>query len=237
MTRVLFVVSEAGCAGVGCTTPVTALGDAGFDVTVSTPTGSAPQFDEPVLEGDDSLTATVREIRRTDARLSNPIPLGSVRGGEFDAVVFPGGLGALWDLNQDRAARSLLRDTVAGEEGVALVCGYAADLLAFTRSNGAPIVRGRTVTGAPGQLVTDRLDDASRLPDGRKLPYRIADEVLAAGGHWVTDPAAPNCVRVDGDLVTARGPESAGTAVDALLEALALSLPAGAGCTRNPQAD
>lgn len=224
MTRALFVVSEAGCGGAGCTTPVTALADAGFDVTVATPSGAAPRLDEAAV-GLSEMDAAVREIHRTDARLNNAIRLGDVSAGQFDVVVFPGGHGALWDVNQDRAARRLLRETVGGEDGVALVAGHAAGILAFARDGDGFLATGRRVTGYPNAWLAERLEDDRCLPDGRKLPYSPEDEVRAVGGEWDAALAEPTCVRTDGDLITARGPESIDRAVDALLSALGLSLP------------
>jgi len=57
--------------------------------------------------------------------------------------VFPGGHGTVWDVNQDRHARQLLLDAVAGDESVALVVCHAVGILAFTReADGTPLVEG-----------------------------------------------------------------------------------------------
>ena len=62
------------------------------------------------------------------------------------------------------------------------------------------------------------------MPDGRKLPYWVEDEVRAAGGNWDAELDAEldadTSVTVDGDLVTARGPGSSAAAAETLLDEL-----------------
>jgi putative intracellular protease/amidase len=56
------------------------------------------------------------------------------------------------------------------------------------------------------------------MPDGRKLPYWVEDEVKAAGGVWDAELDKDASVTVDGDLVTARGPGSSAAAAETLLD-------------------
>jgi putative intracellular protease/amidase len=63
------------------------------------------------------------------------------------------------------------------------------------------------------------------MPDGRKLPYWVEDEVEAAGAEWDADLEADTSVTVDGDLVTARGPGSSAAAARTLLAELGVETP------------
>jgi len=127
----------------------------------------------------------------------------------------------VWDVTQDRHARQLLLDTVAGDEGVALVVCHAVGILAFTReADGSHLVEGRSVTGFPNAWEEGIVDEYDRLPDGRKLPYWVEDEVRLAGGEWDAELDADTSVTVDGDLLTARGPPSSAAAAATLLERL-----------------
>ena len=60
------------------------------------------------------------------------------------------------------------------------------------------------------------------MDNGRKLPYLVEDEVIAAGGQWDAELDSDTSVTVDGDLLTARGPESSSAAAERLLEAVGL---------------
>ncbi|WP_256403743.1 type 1 glutamine amidotransferase domain-containing protein [Halorubrum salinum] len=225
MTRALFVVSEEGYWAEECIEPLSTLESEGVDVTVATPSGSPPVVDERSLEpdaaGGEEAAAEFREVDETHPELTDPAPLASVDADGYDAVVFPGGHGTVWDVNQDRHARQLLLDAVAGDDGVALVVCHAVGILAFTReADGTPLVEGRDVTGFPNEWEEGIVDDEDVLPDGRKLPYWVEDEVVLAGANWDAELDADESVTVDGDLLTARGPGSSSAAARTLLDEL-----------------
>ena len=224
MTTALFVVSEEGYWGEECVEPLTTLESAQIDVTVATPTGSEPVVDERSVDPDEVGEETAAEVREVDDShpgLDDPIPVARAPRDEYDAVVFPGGHGTEWDVNQDRHARQLLLDAVAGDDGVALVVCHAVGILGFTReADGSFLVDGRAVTGFPNEWEEGIVDEDDRMPDGRKLPYRVEDEVTAAGADWDAELDADESVTVDGDLVTARGPGSSAAAGETLLDEL-----------------
>lgn len=226
MSSVLFVVSEEGYWGEECIEPLTTLDAHGADVTVATPTGNPPVVDERSVDPEnvgEETAERVREVDETDERLNDPEPLAAVESDAYDAVVFPGGHGTEWDVNQDRDARRLLREQVAGDEGKALVVCHAVGILGFTRdADGGFLVDGRDVTGFPNAWEEGIVDEHDRMPDGRKLPYWVEDEVVAAGGNWDAELDTDTSVTVDGDLVTARGPESSAAAAEAFADELGL---------------
>ncbi|SFF98968.1 Putative intracellular protease/amidase [Halopelagius inordinatus] len=226
----LFVVSEEGYWAEECIEPLTTLSDAGVDITVATPSGSKPVVDERSTDPENVGEETaehVTEVIESDDRLANPEPIATVDADEYDAVVFPGGHGTAWDVNQDRHARQALLTAVAGDEGKALVVCHAVGILAFTReADGSALVEGREVTGFPNEWEEGIVDENDRMPNGRKLPYWVEDEVKAVGGEWDAELDEDESVTVDGDLVTARGPESSAAAARAILEELELELPA-----------
>jgi putative intracellular protease/amidase len=229
MPSALFVVSEEGYWGEECIEPLTTLEAAGVDLTVATPTVGQPVVDErsvdPANVGED-LADRVRTAQESDPRLADPAQLTEVDAADYDAVVFPGGHGTVWDVNQDRHARMLLRDAVESDGSKALVVCHAVGILAFARDgDGDPLAAGRRVTGFPNAWEESIVDDRDLLPDGRKLPYWVEDEVQAAGADWDAQLDADTSVRVDGDLVTARGPPSSGAAARTLLAELGIDQP------------
>jgi putative intracellular protease/amidase len=229
MTSALFIVSEEGYWGEECVEPLTTLGEAGVDVTVATPSGDRPVIDERSVDPEEvgeEAAAHIREVHETDERLNNPVSVATVDAAAYDAVVFPGGHGTEWDVNQDSDARRLLQDAVEGDDGTALVVCHAVGILAFTRdSSGEFLVEGRSVTGFPNAWEEGIVDDHDRMPDGRKLPYWVEDEVKAAGADWDAELDADTSVTVDGDLITARGPPSSAAAARTLLAELGVEAP------------
>ena len=224
MSSALIVVSEHGYWGEECIEPLTALDGAGVDAEVATPSGDPPEIDERSVDPDgvgEDKAERVREVHQNDSRLNDPRPIIQANPDDYDAVVFPGGHGTEWDVNQDVHARQLLRETVEGEDGTALVVCHAVGILAFTRAaSGEMLVDGRSVTGFPNEWEEGILDEYDRMPDGRKLPYWVEDEVIAAGADWDAELDSESSVTVDGDLVTARGPEASAEAARTLLDEL-----------------
>jgi putative intracellular protease/amidase len=224
MPSALFVVSEHGYWGEECIEPLTTLTDAGVEITVTTPTGEKPVVDERSVDPDEvgeELAEHVMSVHDSDERLADPTPIARTDAADYDAVVFPGGHGAEWDVTQDSDARRLLRDAVEGEDGTALVVCHAVGILAFTRdSDGGFLADGRSVTGFPNEWEEGIVDEDDLMPDGRKLPYWVEDEVKAAGAEWDAELDKDTSVTVDGDLITARGPPSSGAAARTLLDAL-----------------
>ncbi|MCG1002527.1 MULTISPECIES: type 1 glutamine amidotransferase domain-containing protein [Halobacterium] len=224
MPSALFVVSEEGYWGEECVEPLTTLDSEGFEITVATPSGSPPVLDERSADPENVGEETaewVRDVHENDERLNDPVSVTEVEAADYDAVVFPGGHGTAWDVNQDKHARRLLRNAVEGDSEKALVVCHAVAILAFTRdSDGGFLVEGRDITGFPNEWEEGIVDDHDRMPDGRKLPYWVADEVEAAGANFDPELDADTSVTVDGDLLTARGPGSSSVAAQALLEEL-----------------
>ncbi|WP_256393498.1 type 1 glutamine amidotransferase domain-containing protein [Natronoarchaeum rubrum] len=224
MTSALFVVSEEGYWGEECVTPLELLSDAGVDIDVATPSGGKPVVDDRSIDPDEVGEETaerVKDVHENDERMADPMPLAQASADEYDAVVFPGGHGTEWDVNQDRHARTLLREAVEGEDGKAMVVCHAVGILAFTRdSDGEILVDGREITGFPNDWEENIVDENDRMPDGRKLPYYVEDEVTAVGAEWDAELDAEESVRVDGDLLTARGPGSSHAGATELQRAL-----------------
>lgn len=230
MTSALFVVSEEGYWGEECVEPLTTFSDADIEITVATPSGAPPEIDERSVDPDEVGEETadwVQEVHESDERLNDPVPVATADTDKYDLVVFPGGHGTEWDINQDTHARQLLADAVGGDEGKALVVCHAIALPAFTWTDtGERLAEDREMTGFPNEWEDEIVDENERMPSGRKLPYRVEDEVKAAGGNWDAELDLDESVTVDGDLITARGPGSSAAAAQTVLEELDIEVPA-----------
>ena len=224
MPSALFVVSEEGYWGEECVEPLTTLDDEGFDITVTTPTGGRAVVDERSVDPEtvgEEQAEHVKEVAENDERLNDPTKIATEHAADYDIVVFPGGHGTEWDVNQDTHARRLLQNAVEGDSGKALVVCHAVGLLAFTRDDdGGFLAAGRDVTGFPNEWEEDIVDEDDIMPDGRKLPYWVEDEVKAVGANWDAELDADESVTVDGDLITARGPGSSSAAAKTVLDEL-----------------
>ena len=204
--KVLFVVSEEGFWAEECFKPLEMISEKN-EVTVATPTGERPVPDnESMSEGDEKFLEENEELNST-------IPLMEAYRNrkDFDAVVLPGGHGTLWDINQDVHVQEILDEKV--DQGLGLVICHAVGVLGFTPE----ITEGRDITGFPNEWENGQVDE-NEIREGEKLPYRVEDIVKQAGANWDAHLDEDISVTVDGNLITARGPDSSEKAAEKFLE-------------------
>ncbi|AOV94913.1 hypothetical protein AQV86_03230 [Nanohaloarchaea archaeon SG9] len=204
--KVLFIVSEKGFWAEECFTPLNKISKK-HEVTVATPTGEKPRPDEKSLEEGD------QELMEENNELNSPISASKAyrKRQEYDAVVLPGGHGTLWDINQDVHVQQILKEKT--EKGPALVICHAVGILGFTPE----LTEGREVTGFPNQWEDGQVDE-NEVRNGEKLPYRVEDLVKEAGAEWDAELDKDTSVTVDGNLITARGPDSSEKGAEKFLE-------------------
>jgi putative intracellular protease/amidase len=189
--------------------------DAGADLTLASPKGGQPPLD-PKSDAPDAQTEATRrfkEDRAAQAALASTVPLQSVDPQQFDAVFYPGGHGPLWDLAQDADSIRTIETMHRAGKGVALVC-HAPGALRNTRApDGAPLVRGKRVTG-----FANTEEAAVGLTD--VVPFLVEDALKQAGGQYSKGDDWQPYVLTDGNLVTGQNPASSEPAARALLALL-----------------
>lgn len=205
MTRILFVLTSVARRGdqgrlTGFDRESFAalyygLLDLGAEAVIATPAGGPAPADPDSEET--ALCARLRADPRARAELADTLTLEAVFASDFDAVVFPGGPGALCDLASDRRAATLAAQMAGRGAPLVMVGEGASTLLAMTDAAGRPWLAGRAVA-APA--------DAS-------LAAALAERGGAvARGGTVTD----------GPLITAAEPGLAPAALAALRRSLGI---------------
>ncbi|GGX93064.1 dimethylallyltransferase [Litchfieldella qijiaojingensis] len=190
--------------------------DAGAEVTLASPKGGQPPVD-PNSTQPDAMTDDTRRFEADEqakAQLANTVRLGDVDADDFDAVFYPGGHGPLWDLTDNADSLRLIEAFIANDKPVAAVCHAPTVLLNARDETGAPLVRGREVTG-----FSNSEEAAVGLTD--VVPHLLEDALKSKGAHYVRSEHdfAPFQVR-DGLLVTGQNPASSAPAAKLLLKVL-----------------
>jgi putative intracellular protease/amidase len=196
--------------------PYYVLRDAGIDITLASPKGGQPPVD-PKSDEPGAQTPAMKRFRgdpEAQRALANTVKLPSVSSDDYDAVFFPGGHGPLWDLAEDRDALALLERLHAAGRPVAAVCHGPAVLRRAKGADGAPLVKGKTVTG-----FSNTEEAAVGLTD--VVPFLIEDALKANGGKYSRAEDWASHAVVDGNLITGQNPASSEATARALLEALA----------------
>ena len=198
-----------------CAAPYFHFGDAGIEVAIASPKGGQAPID-PKSGDPDGQTDDTRRFQRDPGAiqaLANTVRLSRVDQADFDAVFFPGGHGPLWDLTNDRHALCLIEEALAAGKPVALVCHAPGILTNVKAADGAPVVRGRAVTG-----FTNAEEAAVHLLD--VVPFLLEDVLKEQGAAFsAAADFTPHVVR-DGLLITGQNPASSKPAALALLDVL-----------------
>jgi putative intracellular protease/amidase len=190
--------------------------DAGARITLASPSGGQPPLDPKSDEPDAQTDATRRfgQDPAAQAALATTTRLADVVQRPFDAVFYPGGHGPLWDLAEDPDSIRLIETTLAEGRPVAAVCHAPGVLRHAKGADGAPLVRGRAVTG-----FSNTEEAAVQLTE--VVPFLVEDELKGKGGDYAKGPDWAPFVRTDGLLVTGQNPASSAPAAQAVLTLLA----------------
>ncbi|UWQ50642.1 type 1 glutamine amidotransferase domain-containing protein [Leisingera caerulea] len=195
--------------------PYYVLRDAGAEITLASPEGGQPPLD-PKSDSEDAQTDATRRFKQDDAAqqaLANTVKLSGVDADQFDAVFYPGGHGPLWDLAESADSRKLLESFAAADRPIGAVCHAPGVFRDVKGSDGAPLVKGRRVTG-----FTNGEEEGVGLTD--VVPFLVEDMLKDKGADYRKGDDWASYVEVDGKLVTGQNPASSEAAAKELLALL-----------------
>lgn len=195
--------------------PYYAFIDAGAQVTLASPKGGQPPID-PKSDDPGAQTAATERFQADEVArkaLASTLTLAQVNADDFDALFYPGGHGPLWDLAEDPRSIALIERFQALGKPVGAVCHAPAVLRHTVDANGAPLVKGKQVTG-----FSNTEEAAVNLTD--VVPFLVEDMLKGRGGVYSRAEDWHSHVVVDGLLVTGQNPASSDATAHALLKLL-----------------
>jgi putative intracellular protease/amidase len=196
--------------------PYYTLLDAGAKITIATPKGGKPPLD-PKSDAPDFQTESTKRFKadeKANEALANTVTLSSVKESDFDAVMYPGGHGPLWDLTTDLDSIALIKAFVEADKPVASVCHAPSVLLNVKLSNGEYLVKGKKVTG-----FSNTEEDAVQLTD--VVPFLLEDALQSKGAIYSKVADWNSYAITDGKLITGQNPGSSQAVAKELLKLLA----------------
>ena len=196
--------------------PYYTLLDAGANITLATPKGGKPPLD-PKSDAPDFQTEATKRFKadeKANEVLANTLKLSSVKESDFDAVMYPGGHGPLWDLTTDTDSIALIEAFVKADKPVASVCHAPSVLLNVKLSNGEYLVKGKKVTG-----FSNTEEEAVQLTD--VVPFLLEDALQAKGATYSKVADWNSYAITDGKLITGQNPGSSEAVAKELLKLLA----------------
>jgi putative intracellular protease/amidase len=187
--------------------------DNGAEVTLASPNGGLPTV-HPGSEAPNHQTDATRRFASdptAQAQLANTVKVADVRANDYDAVYFPGGHGPVWDLAEDKSVIALVEVMSAARKPIGAVCRGVAVLRHPKAANGAPLVRGRKVTG-----FSNTEEEKAGMP--KLMPFLVEDMLRSNGGLYARADDWASFVVDDGNLVTGQNPASSKGVAEQMLK-------------------
>jgi putative intracellular protease/amidase len=189
--------------------------DAGAELLLASPEGGLPAFSLG-RESDENLSEVVsRFYSDSQARsaLADTLRLEDIYVEDFDAVFYPGGLGSLWDLADNKHSIMLISAVNEAGKPIGLVAHGPAALCGVRSKDGKAFVSGRKITA------TSKSED-NKIIKKISSPFDIETELIRLGAFY-SSTADWNCnVVTDGMLITGQNSASVAETARALLTAL-----------------
>jgi len=183
----------------------------GIEVDFVSPKGGTPPQDG--VDRTDPAQAAFLDAPAVAAALAETRTPMDIDPADYEAVLYVGGHGAMWDLPDDEKLADVTRQVWEAGGAVSAVCHGPAGLINVKLSDGSYLVSGKTVAA-----FTDEEERALGLDD--EVPFLLASTLVQRGARHA---AVPNCqpnVEVDGRLVTGQNPASAAPLAEALVEVI-----------------
>lgn len=195
------------------THPYFELIEHGIAVDIASPKGGEAPVDPKSLDLKDPLNKAFWNDPATRAKLTGTLRLADVDVGAYDAVVFAGGHGTMWDFAKNKDVERIIRGVYERGGVVGAVCHGPAALVGVRLSDGTSFVKGKRLTG-----FSNAEEDAAKLTD--VMPFLLESALVEEGGSYSKAPLWQSHVVVDERLVTGQNPASASAVGKAVAESL-----------------
>ena len=188
--------------------------DAGVELTLASPKGGQPPIDpKSDLPGNQTPAMTrYKQDSAAQKAFSETAKLADMKAEGFDTVFYPGGHGPMWDLAESKDSIALIESFYNSGKPVAFVC-HAPGVLRHVTYNGAPLVKGKHVTG-----FTDGEEAEVQLT--HVVPFLVEDELIRLGSIFEKVANWQPFSIVDGRLITGQNPASSTVTAQSLLKFL-----------------
>lgn len=185
--------------------------DAGYTVDLVSIAGGEPPVDgvdltDPIQRAFTDDPDMQRKVRSTPR-------FADVDTTDYDAVLFAGGHGTMWDFPNDPDLATVAREVYETGGVVAAVCHGPAALVGVTLSDGRPLVEGKQVSA-----FTNAEETAAGLTE--VVPFLLQTRLEQLGATHSGGADFEAFVVTDERLVTGQNPASAGGVARAMIAAL-----------------
>lgn len=185
----------------------------GLRVEVTSPKGGAVVADK--YNAREPFNAELLADADAMRQLAQSRPTAGLEPDDYDAVYVVGGKGAMFDLPQDAALKTLLAGIYQRGGVVAAVCHGPAALADVKLDDGTLLVAGKAMTG-----FTNEEESVFGKRWAKEFRFLLEDKMREHGARWEEAPLMMPKVVVDGRLVTGQNPYSTAGVAEAIVRGL-----------------
>ena len=191
--------------------PWEVLRQAGYEIDFVSPQGGKAPVDGFNLA--DSVNKAFWSDKVYHAKVENTLKPAGVKAGDYAAIYYAGGHGAMWDLADNQALAALA--AVIYEQGgvVAAVCHGPAGLVNVRLSNGKYLVDGKKINA-----FTNEEEVAVGLE--KVVPFALETRLIERGARFEKSGLWQAHVASDNRVITGQNPQSAKAVGEAMVAAL-----------------
>lgn len=175
---------------------------AGYSVDVASIEGGMAPVDSKAFEEEDEYHQVFLTDAKLMAKVIQSIPLAEVNPRDYQAIMFAGGSGPMWDFPDNKDIDRIASAIYENQGVVSAVCHGNAALINIRLSDGKLLIADKRVSAFTNE-------EEVSLGTTEIVPFLLQDKLIEQGAIHVYGKAWAENVVVDDRLITGQNPASA----------------------------
>ena len=186
---------------------------AGYTVDVASIEGGMAPLDSKAFEEADEYHQIFLNDATLMAKVMRSIPLAKINPDDYQAILFSGGSGPMWDFPNNPDISRISSSIYENNGIVSAVCHGNAALVNLKLSDGSLLIKGKRVSAFTNE------EEAS-LGTTEVVPFLLQDKLIERGAIHVMGEAWQENAVVAQRLITGQNPASAKKVAQLIIEKL-----------------
>ena len=186
---------------------------AGFTVDVASIQGGMAPLDSKAFDEADEYHQIFLNDSELMAKVMRSIPLSKINPDDYQAILFSGGSGPMWDFPDNKDINRISAAIYQSNGIVSAVCHGNAALINIKLADGSLLVKGKRVSAFSNKEEAD-------LGTTEIIPFLLQDKLIERGAIYVQGKAWQENVVVADRLITGQNPASAKKVALSIIERL-----------------
>jgi len=186
---------------------------AGFTVDVASIEGGMAPLDGKAFEEADEYHQIFLNDAELMAKVMRSIPLAQVNPDDYQAILFSGGSGPMWDFPDNKDINRISAAIYENKGIVSAVCHGNAALINITLADGSLLIKDKRVSAFSNE-------EEANLGTTEIIPFLLQDKLIERGAIYVPGKAWQENVVVADRLITGQNPASAKKVAQSIIERL-----------------